>query len=766
MFFGEPNRQLSNKTELRFGTNGSKSVKLETGQWYDHELGQGGGVLDLIRREVRVQTDAECFAWLESKFLWSNGRARSNGKEHAASAPKKVVVDRYEYEDASGALIFVVERVEYQNRDGSFVISETGKRKKTFWQKRPDPDRAGGWLYNVDGVPAIPYKLADLVEAAAAEHPVLIVEGERKVNLLRSWGVAATCCSGGANKWRPEHAEYLRGAAVVILPDNDDPGRAHVGAVAATLQDVAASVSVLELPGLGAKEDIRDWAAKGGTVEQLHQLIEHEAKPWVPTRDPGDGNAFGYSWRWIWHGEIEPLDTRKYLVEGLLPETGTALISGQWGTYKTFVADDLAASVMTGSPFINSPVLRKGGVLWFAAEGQNEVPIRITAAWKAKGGTGRAPFAWERKCPRLLDANASKILAAMVKQAAEKMMQDFGLPVVLVIIDTAGKAAGLRKDGQLNDDAAAKIIMKTLDDASHETGALFVGVAHFGKNVETGTKGSTGFEDDADVILALLGERSINGIVEDPRLCVRKRKWGSNGEEFPFRTKEAEMGANANGYRETTLTLLWPDAAEVEGMAKPKKKDDPWTAKSLRLLRQVLMNMLADCGQDMRPYPDGPVVRAVDQEIVRAEFYKSYPAEGDAEAKKAARQRAFRRAVLDAQAKWLIGVRDVGAITYVWLATPTTPQTSRTSARSNSSGSPGAHASPTCSSYEILGPASAGERCALCGKAGALRIKHGGGVDLWHEGCAKQYFAAMDDPPVKVPDPGPVDEHGAPMDTD
>jgi len=71
------------------------------------------------------------------------------------------------------------------------------------------------------------------------------------------------------------------------------------------------------------------------------------------------------------------------------------------------------------------------------------------------------------------------------------MMQDFGLPVVLVIIDTAGKAAGLRKDGQLNDDAAAKIIMKTLDDASHETGALFAAVAHFGKNPETGTKGST-----------------------------------------------------------------------------------------------------------------------------------------------------------------------------------------------------------------------------------------------------------------------------------
>jgi hypothetical protein len=72
------------------------------------------------------------------------------------------------------------------------------------------------------------------------------------------------------------------------------------------------------------------------------------------------------------------------------------------------------------------------------------------------------------------------------------MMQDFGLPVAMAVIDTAGKAAGLRKTGELNDDAAAKVIMSALAEASIQTGVLFVGVAHFGKNVETGTKGQLG----------------------------------------------------------------------------------------------------------------------------------------------------------------------------------------------------------------------------------------------------------------------------------
>ena len=44
------------------------------------------------------------------------------------------------------------------------------------------------------------------------------------------------------------------------------------------------------------------------------------------------------------------------------------------------------------------------------------------------------------------------------------------------------------------------------------------------------------------------------------------------------------------------------------------------------------MNVLVDHGKEQRPYPDGPMVRAVDLEIVRQEFYRCYLAEGDTEA--------------------------------------------------------------------------------------------------------------------------------------
>lgn len=119
-------------------------------------------------------------------------------------------------------------------------------------------------------------------EAVGNGHFVVIVEGEAKVDLLRSWNVPATCNAGGAGKWKPEHSAFLQGADVVILPDNDQPGRKHRDVVGASLQGIAASIRVLDLPNLPPKADVKDWATAGGTVEQFHDLIERKAKPWAP----------------------------------------------------------------------------------------------------------------------------------------------------------------------------------------------------------------------------------------------------------------------------------------------------------------------------------------------------------------------------------------------------------------------------------------------------------------------------------------------------
>jgi hypothetical protein len=61
---GEPNKRLSDAKQMRFGTHGGLAVDLATGTWYDHEHGQGGGVLHLIEREKGLKGHA-AVEWIE-----------------------------------------------------------------------------------------------------------------------------------------------------------------------------------------------------------------------------------------------------------------------------------------------------------------------------------------------------------------------------------------------------------------------------------------------------------------------------------------------------------------------------------------------------------------------------------------------------------------------------------------------------------------------------------------------------------------------------
>jgi AAA domain len=367
-----------------------------------------------------------------------------------------------------------------------------------------------------------------------------------------------------------------------------------------------------------------------------------------------------------WHGEIDPLTARPWLVKNLLPEVGSGLLSGQWGTFKSFTAIDLVVSVMSGQPFISFPVKRRGGVLYVAVEGQQEIAIRLQAAIETKlslGNGERVPFAWADSCPRLLDKDAVKELAAMAKEAAEQMQAKFSLPLALIVVDTIGTAAGYENTGDENDAVVGFKLMKVLSALAKQTGTFVLGLDHFGKAVETGTRGASSKEGDIDVVLALVGDRSIGGAISNVKLYARKRRTGASGEEFPLRTKVVDMGVDEDGESITTLVVDW---TEVEQTSKAKDQDAKWT-KSLRLLRRTLMGVLADHGSERQPYPDGPVMRCVNVDIVRNEFYRAYPAEGGEQAKQAARQRAFHRAIHKARDDDLIGVREIDEITYVWL---------------------------------------------------------------------------------------------------
>lgn len=184
----------------------------------------------------------------------------STYKTHAATPtatatqqqqPEKEII--YAYRDEQGALLYQAVRL-------------PGKQ---FRQRKPNPE--GGWIWSVDGVRRVPYRLADIRNR---EGTVYIVEGEKDADTLASLGLIATTNVAGAGKWTDELSMHLQGRDVVILPDNDEAGDNHAKKVETSLNGIAASIKVVRLPGLPPKGDVSDWLQKGKTLADLLKVIE------------------------------------------------------------------------------------------------------------------------------------------------------------------------------------------------------------------------------------------------------------------------------------------------------------------------------------------------------------------------------------------------------------------------------------------------------------------------------------------------------------
>jgi putative DNA primase/helicase len=286
---GEPNRKCSTKTEWRYGSRGSFCIDLDKGTFFDNEAAKGGGVLDLIERETG-KTGPDRMIWLEDNHFIDR---RPNG-----DGRKPKIVKTYDYLDEGGVLLFQVCRQEPKN----------------FLQRKPDPARPGEWIWKVQGVRQVPYRLPELAEALGMGKPVVVVEGEKDADRLCGLGIPATTNAGGAGKWREALTDFFAGADVVIIPDNDpqkkhektgEPmfhpdgrpiltGQDHAEAVACALSGVAAKVRVLDLSkfwrDMPLKGDVSDWLDNGRTADALYEIVDG-LPPWSPAAKRHNGDA-------------------------------------------------------------------------------------------------------------------------------------------------------------------------------------------------------------------------------------------------------------------------------------------------------------------------------------------------------------------------------------------------------------------------------------------------------------------------------------------
>lgn len=574
---GEPNPRHSSGTDLRYGTNGSLSIDPDAGVWFDHESAEGGGVLDLLARQGLQNGSA--LDWLRDRgFLPPRDVERG---PRPAPGPR-VAVATYDYIDEHGEVVFQVVRYE----------------PKTFRQRRrarpgDDPkDIRDGWVWSVKGIALVPYRLPELLEDLAADRAVMIVEGEKDVDALRLRGIPATCNPMGAGKWSADLDRHFRGADVIILPDNDEPGRKHRDLVAGRLAGIASRVRSLDLPGLSPKGDAADWLDAGGSAEELYHLVETRA------RAPGDAppaSRFGALWLDAipGTGNIAP-----WIVKGIVPGGGFGAIVGQPGCGKSFLALDLAftTSVLAIAEGEDARWfgrrVRPVGVAYIAAEGQGGFHKRVEALIKRfkVADLGRYPFVLY---PTALDLRSDTDVGPLgeeLKAISVRMRARMGVPLGLVIVDTLNRVLAGGDENAPEDMGA---FIRNCGRLQEATGGATVVPVHHMNAAGTRERGHSSLRGALDFMIEV--ERGETGNVWK----VAKQKDDSDGLSFPFGLVSQLLGLDEDGDAITSCLVQATDASGIGASPDKGKKLPPQALTAY----QILFRYCDDHGQ--RRFVDG-----------------------------------------------------------------------------------------------------------------------------------------------------------------
>jgi putative DNA primase/helicase len=196
---------------------------------------------------------AKCHAGCEQRAVIAALKARGLWPG-ARRSDRRAIAAVYDYTDEAGQVLYQVVRTE----------------PKGFYQRRSDGQ--GGWT-NKKCKCQVLYRLREVLEAAV----VFVVEGEKDAESLRARGFVATTNAGGAKApWLPSFTEALRGREVILIPDNDNPGRQRVLTIARALLGHAAQIIVLELEDA---KDVSDWFDRGhGELELISQVHGPEVR--------------------------------------------------------------------------------------------------------------------------------------------------------------------------------------------------------------------------------------------------------------------------------------------------------------------------------------------------------------------------------------------------------------------------------------------------------------------------------------------------------
>jgi hypothetical protein len=269
--------------------------------------------------------------------------------------------------------------------------------------------------------------------------------------------------------------------------------------------------------------------------------------------------------------EVENWPAPVWSIKKLLPARGLGFIIGPWGSYKTYVAIDLAASIATGRDFASREFKRGGTVIYLAGEGPYGVKMRFQA-WFTHMGMG-----WSEnlflvdKLPNFGDPEQVKAFIAQAK----------ALGPVLIIVDTISMASLGADENSAKDMGLVLQGMKAMRD---QLDAFVLGVHHMGKDKSKGSRGWSGLPAAADVEIQVTADSDKK---EAYVLLNKSRDSERWSKKEVFAASKIELGKDDDGDKLFNLAFRHNPAAKAP--AGDDERDNAFWRDIKDLLREPEM---------------------------------------------------------------------------------------------------------------------------------------------------------------------------------
>jgi hypothetical protein len=396
---------------------------------------------------------------------------------------------------------------------------------------------------------------------------------------------------------------------------------------------VARRVAVVTMPGDGIKDAAQWVETHPGSRENKARILGEFFRHALATGAGAGDDPIPY----VLFADARPVLTNLWLVKGVLPRRGVAVVYGPSGEGKTFVALDLLLHVARGVDWRGRRTAR-AAVLYLAPDGGSVVPNRLEA-YRRHHGVAAADLAIVSSPVDLLGKVAAGDLAK-VEALIARIEQDHGIRIAVITVDTVSRAMPGGDENQAAD------MSRFIDNLGHLSAGgerLILGIHHTPKSDGTILRGHSSLHGAADCELNVV----------DQTIRVAKQRDGQDGLQFGFRLEVIEIGRDEDGDPVTSCVAVASDVAPG-----PAKRIPGAASIALRLLH----NAIADAGEAPPACTHiPPNIHAVRMELWRRYCDSGQVSDGDTPD---AKRKAFKRAALRLQQIGVIGVWS----DWVWLA--------------------------------------------------------------------------------------------------